>query len=124
MRTANPAGHRRAPGGGDIAGVLKGYPRLSETFIAQEILALQQRGFRLQLVSLRHPTDRKRHPVHDEIRAPVCYLPEFLYQEPLRVRRGWWRERRRQLGRASCRERECQYGSSSVGTVSVKKKKN
>ena len=75
--------------------VLKGYPRLSETFIAQEILALEQRGFRLHLVSLRHPTDRNRHPVHDEIRAPLSYLPEYLYQEPLRVLRGWWRARRR-----------------------------
>lgn len=74
--------------------VLKGYPRLSETFIAQELRALERRGFRLRLISLRHPTDRKRHPVHDEIRAPVSYLPEYLYQEPLRVARGWWRARR------------------------------
>ncbi len=71
--------------------MLKGYPRLSETFIAQEILGLEQAGFDLALVSLRHPTDRKRHPVHDEIRAPVMYLPEYLYQEPLRVLRGLWR---------------------------------
>lgn len=74
--------------------VLKGYPRLSETFIAQELLALQQRGFGLRLISLRHPTDRKRHPVHDEITAPVCYLPEYLYQEALRVLAGWRRARR------------------------------
>jgi len=77
-----------------VAVVLKGYPRLSETFIAQEILALEQRGFALRLISLRHPTDQKRHPVHDEIRAPVSYLPEYLYQEPLRVLRGWRRARR------------------------------
>lgn len=65
--------------------VLKGYPRLSETFIAQELLGLERAGLTLELVSLRHPTDKKRHPVHDEIRAPVRYLPEYLYQEPLRV---------------------------------------
>ncbi len=70
--------------------LLKGYPRLSETFIAQELLGLEQAGFDLVLVSLRHPTDRKRHPVHDEIRAPAVYLPEYLYQEPLRVLRGLW----------------------------------
>ena len=29
---------------GRVAFVLKGYPRLSETFIAQEILALERRG--------------------------------------------------------------------------------
>src|SRR3546814_6728286 len=49
--TASPASLPAAPGDGIVAVVLKGYPRLSETFIAQEILALQQRGFRLQLVS-------------------------------------------------------------------------
>ncbi len=68
--------------------LLKGYPRLSETFIAQELLGLEKAGFTLSLVSLRHPTDRKRHPVHDEIRAPVLYLPEYLHEEPLRVLRG------------------------------------
>lgn len=77
-----------------VAFVLKGYPRLSETFIAQEILALEERGLEILIVSLRHPTDRKRHPVHERIRASILYLPEYLYQEPLRVLRGWWRARR------------------------------
>ena len=65
--------------------VLKGYPRLSETFIAQEILGLERAGFDLSLVALRRPTDTKRHPVHDEIQAPVLYLPEYLHEEPGRV---------------------------------------
>ena len=65
-----------------IVVVLKGYPRLSETFIAQELLGLEQAGFELALVALRRPTDKKRHPVHDEIRAPVFYLPEYLHDEP------------------------------------------
>jgi glycosyltransferase involved in cell wall biosynthesis len=80
--------------GAAVAVVLKGYPRLSETFIAHEIRALEQRGLRLVLFSLRHPTDRERHPVHEEIRATVTYLPEYLYQEPLRVWRAWRRARR------------------------------
>ncbi len=70
--------------------VLKGYPRLSETFIAQELLGLERAGFDLELVALRRPTDNKRHPVHDEIRAPVRYLPEYLHEEPLRVIRALW----------------------------------
>jgi len=78
-----------------VAFVLKGYPRLSETFIAQEILGLERRGFDIRIVSLRRPTDGKRHPVHAEIRAPVAYLPEYLYREPLRVLRAWWAVRRR-----------------------------
>ncbi|MEA3292391.1 MAG: glycosyltransferase, partial [Pseudomonadota bacterium] len=77
-----------------VAFVLKGYPRLSETFIAQEILSLEQRGLDIDIVSLRHPTDQATHPVHDEIVAPVNYLPEYLYQEPGRVLRGWRRARR------------------------------
>lgn len=80
--------------------VLKGYPRLSETFIAQELLGLEQAGLDLVIVSLRRPTDTKRHPVHDAIRAPVLYLPEYLHEEPGRVlgallaglaRPGFWR---------------------------------
>src|SRR5690348_605489 len=79
---------------GRVAFVLKGYPRLSETFIAQEIAALERRGLDILIVSLRRPTDKRRHPVHDEIRAEVLYLPEYLLLEPLRVIRAWLRERR------------------------------
>ncbi len=39
-------------------------------------------------MALRRPTERQRHPVHDEIRAPVVYLPEYLHREPLRVLRA------------------------------------
>jgi glycosyltransferase involved in cell wall biosynthesis len=77
-----------------IALVLKGYPRLSETFIAQEIKGLEERGHRFEIVSLRHPYDPSIHPIHRQIQAPVRYLPEYLYQEPLRVLRAWWRVRR------------------------------
>jgi glycosyltransferase involved in cell wall biosynthesis len=79
---------------GRVAFILKGYPRLSETFIAQEIHALEQRGLDILIVSLRHPTDRTVHPVHEQVKAPRLYLPEYLHQEPLRVWRGWWRARR------------------------------
>lgn len=68
--------------------VLKGYPRLSETFIAQELLGLERAGFDLTLISMRKPTDKKRHPIHDEIKARVVYLPEYLHEEPLRVLRA------------------------------------
>ncbi len=74
---------------GTVAFLLKGYPRLSETFIAQEIRALERRGLDIRIVSLRHPTDRAVHPVHREIEAPVLYLPEYLHQEPRRVLRAW-----------------------------------
>ncbi len=95
--------------------VLKGYPRLSETFIAQEILALEQRGLDIRIASIRRPTDAERHPIHDDIKAPVTYLPEFPALEPLRIFRAWkglrsragsgagfraaWRQWLRDLGR-------------------------
>ncbi|MGI9425643.1 MAG: colanic acid biosynthesis glycosyltransferase WcaL, partial [Hyphomicrobiaceae bacterium] len=70
----------------DVIGVvLKGYPRLSETFIAQELRGLEEAGHKLRLFSMRHPTDTRHHPIHDEIEAPVVYLPEYLHLEPLRV---------------------------------------
>jgi glycosyltransferase involved in cell wall biosynthesis len=71
-----------------IAVVLKGYPRLSETFIAQELLALERRGLDLAIWSLRRPTDGARHPMHGQIRAPAAYLPEYLHEEPRRVLRA------------------------------------
>ncbi len=80
---------------GSVAFVLKGYPRLSETFIAQEILALERRGLRIRIISLRHPTDFLRHSMHCQIEASVRYLPEYLHREPGRVLRAWWAVRRR-----------------------------
>ena len=80
-------------GSGVTAILVKGYPRLSETFIAQEILGLQQRGQRQIIVSLRHPTDKAVHALNGQITAPVLYLPEYLYEEPARVAeaRDWAR---------------------------------
>lgn len=93
---------------GQVAFVLKGYPRLSETFIAQEIHSLEGLGLDIAIYSLRHPTDTSKHPVHEEIRAAVNYLPEYLGDDPGRVFRGlraavrkpgfrkalatWWRD--------------------------------
>lgn len=71
-----------------IAVAMKGYPRLSETFIAQELLGLQQRGVPFEIWSLRHPTDAAKHLMHQQITAPVRYLPEYLHDEPGRVARG------------------------------------
>ena len=84
-----------------IAVVVKGYPRLSETFIAQEIRALEQAGLTLDLISLRRPTDKATHPIHREIAASVNYLPEYLHEAPLRVFRAWRRVRRLPAYRAT-----------------------
>lgn len=72
-----------------LAVVVKGWPRLSETFIAQELVALEEAGVRFDIWSLRHPTETKTHPLHDKLKAQVRYLPEYLRDEPLRVARAY-----------------------------------
>ncbi|MEW9806570.1 glycosyltransferase [Mesorhizobium sp. ZMM04-5] len=78
----------RTSSAGRLAIVLKGWPRLSETFIAQELVALEAQGLEFEVWSMRHPTDKKRHALHDALKARVRYLPEYLYQEPSRVLKG------------------------------------
>jgi len=88
-------GSNMEPSQQSVTVVVKGYPRLSETFIAQEIYALQSRGLRMRIASLRRPTDPASHPVHAEIHTPILYLPEYLYQDPRRVLSAWRCCRRR-----------------------------
>ena len=60
----------------EIAYILKGFPRLSETFIANEIHLLESMGLKLRLYSVLPGRDAKVHAVVTKIRAPVTYLPE------------------------------------------------
>ncbi|MEK7687848.1 MAG: glycosyltransferase [Pseudomonadota bacterium] len=80
--------------GARVAVVLKGWPRLSETFIAQELAGLEARGVALEIWSLRRPTDKFHHPVHDRVAARTVYLPEYLKDDPRRVFEGWRRASR------------------------------
>jgi glycosyltransferase involved in cell wall biosynthesis len=77
-----------------VAVILKGWPRLSETFIAQEIAGLEARGVALEIWSLRRPTDKAHHPVHDRVAARTVYLPEYLKDDPRRVFVAWRKARR------------------------------
>jgi glycosyltransferase involved in cell wall biosynthesis len=84
-----------------IATIVKGYPRLSETFIAQEILGLEKRGIAQLIVSLRHPTEGKVHDLNREIAADVLYIPEYLKDDPARVKAGRkWAEKQPGYARA------------------------
>ncbi|MCG6894238.1 MAG: glycosyltransferase family 4 protein [Desulfobacteraceae bacterium] len=58
--------------------ILKGYPRISETFISNEILLLEAAGFRIHILSMRRPREDFTHASVGGIRAPVNYLPETL----------------------------------------------
>ena len=71
-----------------LAVVVKGFPRLSETFIARELAALEARGVDFTLHALRHPgPDAKL--VDNRVRATPRYLPEYLHDEPLRIIRAF-----------------------------------
>lgn len=59
-----------------IAYILKGYPRLSETFITHEIHLLEQMGLALRIFSAKEEEEAKSHAVVEQIQAPVTYLPE------------------------------------------------
>ena len=114
-----------------LAVVVKGWPRLSETFIAQELVALEEAGQQFDIWSLRFPTDRKTHPLHDRLKARVRYLPEYLHQEPLRVLRAWRAARRlpgyhtarriwlADLGRDISRNRIRRFGQACVMAVEL-----
>ena len=58
--------------------VLKGFPRISETFISNEILLLEKLGFRIHLFSMRRPRENFSHESVQAIQAKVDYLPETL----------------------------------------------
>lgn len=58
--------------------VLKVFPRLSETFILNEIVAREQAGERVEIASLRAPTDGRFHAKLAELRAPVHWIRNDL----------------------------------------------
>jgi glycosyltransferase involved in cell wall biosynthesis len=59
----------------EVAYVLKGWPRISELFIASEIYRLEQAGLPLRLYVIKPPDEAQTHPVVDRIEAPTEYLP-------------------------------------------------
>jgi glycosyltransferase involved in cell wall biosynthesis len=66
---------RRRP---SLGMILKGYPRISETFISNEILLLEKLGFPIHLFSMRQPRENFTHQSVNQIQAAVDYLPETL----------------------------------------------
>lgn len=58
--------------------VLKGFPRISETFISNEILLLEGLGFKIHLFSLRDPRESFCHESVKQIKAKVDYLPQTI----------------------------------------------
>ncbi len=57
-----------------VAYIVKRYPRYSETFIVNEILAHEEAGLKLELFSLNAPVDTHFQDIIAKVRAPVTYL--------------------------------------------------
>lgn len=58
-----------------VAYVMKRYPRLSETFILNEIRAMERLGAKLHIISLLPPEPPPHHPMVAEVEAPVHAIP-------------------------------------------------
>ena len=56
--------------------VVKRYPRYSETFIVNEILAHEAAGVAVEIFALRGPEDTHFQDIISRVRAPVTYLPD------------------------------------------------
>ena len=62
-----------------IVGYLpKGFPRISETFVTNEILELERLGLQIRIFPLKRPEGGARQANVDHVRAPVRYLPERI----------------------------------------------
>jgi glycosyltransferase involved in cell wall biosynthesis len=108
-----------------LAIVVKGFPRLSETFIARELQGLEARGISFSLHALRQPgSDAKL--VDNKVRAAAQYLPEYLHEAPVDVARAFlaarrlpgfgaaWRAFREDLRSEFARARVRRFGQACV----------
>jgi hypothetical protein len=88
--------------------VVKRYPRISETFVAAEIIELERQGERVTIFARGRPDEPFSHRFIEQMKARVVYLPDRLLRQPKRVAlalahvlrhdpRGWGRAARRTL---------------------------
>jgi glycosyltransferase involved in cell wall biosynthesis len=69
-----------------IGYLLRSYPRLSQTFILNEILALEELGVSIQIFALTNPHEKFVQMQVDQVRAPIHYLDESLQPRSLTKR--------------------------------------
>jgi glycosyltransferase involved in cell wall biosynthesis len=69
-----------------IAYLLKRFPRLSETFVLNEMLEVQRQGIALRVYALADPLEKQIHPEAARLRPQVVYL-----HDPHRRLRSWSR---------------------------------
>ncbi len=67
------AGKHAQPGRTGL--LVKTWPKLSETFILEEVLGLERAGTPLQIYALQPPTDDIAHDAISRVRAPAFHIP-------------------------------------------------
>jgi glycosyltransferase involved in cell wall biosynthesis len=68
---------------GRVIYLVRSWPRLSQTFIVNEVLGLERRGVELSIVSLVRSDESIVQPQVRQVTSPVTYLDD-------RRNRGWW----------------------------------
>ncbi|MGH2783130.1 MAG: glycosyltransferase, partial [Thermoleophilaceae bacterium] len=68
--------------------VLKRFPRISETFVASELIELERQGEHVTVFAITRPEEPFVHGFLEELRAEVVYLPHRPLRAPLRVARA------------------------------------
>ena len=71
-----------------LAYVLKRFPRISETFVAAELIELERHGEHVTVFAISRPAEPFTHGFLDELKADVVYLPHRPLRQPLRVARA------------------------------------
>ena len=81
MSTTSPRlSVKPAGGAGRLGYLVKAFPRVSETFIINEIIELERQELDLRVYSMIHSPDRVRHRLVDRVRSPITYLPNPLWR--------------------------------------------
>lgn len=61
----------------DLAVLVNEFPKLSETFVLHDLLALERAGVQLTVISLRRPATEVSHEALRRLKAEVRYLPDL-----------------------------------------------
>jgi glycosyltransferase involved in cell wall biosynthesis len=60
-----------------IGYIVKMFPRLSETFVLNEILELERRGVKIVIFSVKKPNEGRFHPQLSTLKAKILYLEDL-----------------------------------------------
>ena len=78
----------KGPSPPKIGYVLKRFPRISETFILNEVLELEQHGIPIEIFTLLEPAEEVTHEALKRVQAKVTYLPKDSSLKKWQIREG------------------------------------